>query len=241
MECEKCNGTGRVQNPPDPPHPPTYKRCSCMLKQDILKNVERGMKGLSKFPKVENSPLMEVVDKNVVVTAGREFLPHLRHVAVRMPPSWNFKITSDAELVTAWLGSIALKGRDILDADAYMVSTKYVTITDLVTPPDLLIIKMGVKTARNQAASEVLAEAINLRTHPTINRPTWIWEEPHHPLNSGHMFWSDQLGFRLAEEFSRVKDLADPGGVKKPGAVKKFGIKGSPIKKSRKTLRGGRE
>lgn len=238
MECEKCGGTGRIENPPDPPHPPTYKRCSCVLKQDIIKNVERGMPGLVDQPVLPKpSPLWGKEAGNVLVSAGREFLPHLRYVAVRMPPTWVFKVTSDAELVTAWLGNIGIQGKDILDPDAYTVSTKYITITDLVSPPDLLIIKMGVKVARNQAASEVLAEAVNLRL--SDSRPTWIWDEPNRPLGSGHMFWSDQLGWSLAENFDRISSLEGPQSPKPTkGAVTKFSMGSSP-KKVRKSLRGG--
>jgi hypothetical protein len=244
MTCEKCNGTGRVENPPDPPHPPTFKRCSCMLKQDILKNVERGMKGLKDQPVLSKpSPLLGREGDSLLVTAGHSFLSHLRHVAVRQSPTWNFKVTSDAELVTAWLGSIGLKGKDILDPDAYMVSTKYITIVDLVEPPELLVIRMGVKIARNQAASEVLAEAVNTRIHSM--KPTWIWDEPNHPLNPGHMFWSDQLGWSLEENFERISGLEEVNPSKKKGSAVKHislggaGTSGSTPKKRRKSLRGG--
>ena len=200
-DCPQCKGTGMVRRESEPPHPPQYVRCSCVLRRDIIANVERGMAGLSKAPRIKSSPLLGLHDESVWVTGGIGFLAHLRHVAVRQPATWMLRVTSDAELVTAWLASVALKGQDILDPDAYMVSTKHLTVTDLVLPPDLLVIRMGVKVARNEAASEVLAEALNERFH--AGKPTWVWDEPHHPLNPGHLFWSDTVG-RILKGFKQV-------------------------------------
>ena len=200
--CKSCGGTGMVDAESSPPHPPTFRRCDCALRKDILQNVERGLVGLSKADSISSTPLLDLEDSNLWVTSsGGSFLPHLRHLAIRKPVTWNFKVVSDAELVTAWLSTVALQGKDILDADAYMVSTKYLTIPDLVVPPDLLVIRMGVKIARNSASSEVLAEALSTRMHET--KPTWIWDEPDRPLNSGHLFWSDAVG-RIIKPWSRL-------------------------------------
>ncbi len=238
MTCEICGGSGFTENPPEPPHPPTLNRCSCMLKRDIIRNLENGLRGLSSVPSSRSSNLRGLEKKDLLITSGQEFLSHLKHVVANMPTTWAFKVASDAELVTAWLGSIGLQGKDILDPDAYMVSTQYVTIPDLVVPPDLLIIRMGVKVARNQAASEVLAEAVNTRFHE--HRPTWIWEEPSYPLNPGHMFWSDKLGWTLSQHFERVSGLRIPDPITgtKPSSVKI--LQPSSGNSSKKSLRGGK-
>ncbi len=239
--CKKCSGSGMVPAPPDPPHPPRHTRCSCVLRRDVLANVERGMTGLTKAPVVKQSPLLDKHDSNLWITAGSSFLAHLRHVAVRQPATWFLRVTSDAELVTAWLASVALKGGDIIDPDAYMVSTKHLTITDLVTPPDLLVIRMGVKVARNQAASEVLAEALNERR--SRNQPTWVWDEPSHPLNAGHLFWSDAVR-RVLSVFDRTELKDVPSGKARSKTKANTSV---PKKRSnnalggRKTLRGGGE
>ena len=185
------------------------------------------MSGLSTVEAIPSSPLMGCEDKNLWVTAGGDFLPHLRHLAVRKPVTWNFRVVSDAELVTAWLSSVALKGKDILDADAYMVSTKFLTIPDLVVPPDLLVIRMGVKVARNSASSEVLAEALSTRLHEM--KPTWVWDEPDRPLNTGHLFWSEAVG-RLLRSWDRM-GVAQGSTPTSPRSSSQRG--------KRKTLRGG--
>lgn len=248
-DCPKCHGTGMIKQASEPPHPPQYERCVCALRKDILANVERGLVGLSKAPAIKSSPLIGLDTENVWVTAGSTFLSHLRHVAVRRPPSWFFRVTSDAEMVTAWLASVALKGQDILDPDAYVVSTKHLTITDLVTPPDLLVVRMGVKVARNEAACEVFAEALSERGH--LGKPTWVWDEPHHPLNPGHLFWSGEArrilaGYTRIEDLGKAKllgkhskgaapsqDTGPPAGTSGPA-----GMSGFATKTSRKSWRG---
>jgi hypothetical protein len=133
------------------------------------------------------------------VTAPRGvFQAHLRHVAIRKPPSWGFQVVTDAQLMTAWLATAALRGAEIFDADAVKISLTHATLVDLVEPPTLLIVRLGVKAARNEAMPEVLLEALTHRDH--INEPTWLWDEPHHPLDGGtHLSYSDQVAAFLAE------------------------------------------
>ncbi len=208
--CEACGGTGAVPVEYSPPHPPSFKRCECVLRLDILSNVEKGLVGLSSAPVIPETPLLGKESQNILITAGEEFLAHLRHVAIRKPITWGFRVNSDAEMVTSWLATIAVSGQEIFDADAYTVSTRYMTLPDMVVPPDLLVIRMGVKVARNAAACEVLMEALQLRMHE--GKPTWIWEEPHNPLGPGHLFWSDSLG-RILPKWERVSKLEAPSKI----------------------------
>jgi hypothetical protein len=254
-DCPRCGGTGSIPAPPRPPHPPTFHRCVCVLQSDILANVDRGMKGLAHAAIVPESPLLGLIDRDVILQgAGDVVRAHLRHVAVRQPPVWMFKVVSDADLVTAWLSSTVIKGIEIFDADAFAVSTQYLSIPDLVVPPDLLIIRMGVKVARNSAAPEVLAEALRTRQHQ--DRPTWFWDDHLHPIGHGHLFWSDAVGEALAG-FARVNLTAEGNKVsRKPSPGTAMGNnanhpapprKGVSMRRglgtggSRKTLRGSKK
>lgn len=194
--CPKCHGEGVVpyseDDMPTPlkgNHPPSYRRCTCVLHKDIIKNVERGMKGLSKAPKVEKSPLFDYSDKDLWITAPKGwFKAHLRHVAVRQPPSWYFKVASDADLMSAWLASASAKGAEILDLDVSQSTLTHISLEDLVLPPKLLILRTGVKHARNVAAPEVFLEALHLREAEDL--PTWVWDTPMMRLADGHIDWS---------------------------------------------------
>lgn len=196
-DCPLCEGVGFLRACDPDGHPPKFKRCECVLREDLLANAERVMPGLSLAPPVARSTLADLWKSNVMIHAPeRWFRTHLRHVAIRRPPIWSGRVISDADLITSWLASVALKGGTILDPDSYGVSTQFLTLADLVIPPDLLIIRMGVKVARNVAAPEVLCEAIMLRVHD--DKPTWIWALPDLPLGPGHLFWSDDVGRALS-------------------------------------------
>jgi hypothetical protein len=182
--------------------------CSCAIKKEILANAERGMRGLSQQPKVASSPLLGRENQNLWITASQEwFLPHLRHVAIRQPPNWNFAVTTDAGMMTAWLATAALQGTNILDPDvreeAASMSLTRLTLVDLVGPPGLLVIRLGVKIARNVAMPEVFLEAITIRSH--LGLPTWVWDQPDNPLREGHMCWS-AYGVSVIEDWAKIEE-----------------------------------
>lgn len=165
------------------------------------------MNGLSKAAKVKTTPLLKLVEENVWVTAHEGwFKAHLRHVAVRSPPSWGFSVVTDAELMTAWLATVALKGAEIIDTDTRqhveMRSLRYLTLTDIAVPPALLIIRLGVKTARNEAMPEVLDETIRMRLHE--HQPTWIWDQPDAPLTGDTHRCNAPYIFDIVDGWKRV-------------------------------------
>lgn len=219
-DCPKCHGDGFLRGDTGGPHPPSYDMCSCVLLRELRTNMERAMPGLSHSPVVESSPLLDRERDNLFITANDEwFRAHLRHVVVRNPPTWFARVCSDADLVTAWLATVSLQGNQILDPDANAVSLTHATIADLVTPPDLLIVRMGIKAARNAACSEVLVEAINLRDH--AGKPTWVWDTPTQRLVPGHLFHSEAVDGvlrrweRVTESTgSRARSAPKPTGVK---------------------------
>lgn len=196
-DCEVCRGRGIIPvkfddaptQPTEGVRPPQYDRCLCVLQQDIARNVERGMRKLMKAPVIPKSKFSKFLERDLWVTANKvTFMANLRHVAVRSPPTWYFKVVSDADLMTSWLASVALKGKDILDPDAAKVSLEHVTLVDLVMPPHLLIVRLGIKQARNVASPEVFLEALRHREHAGL--PTWVWDTPEETLDRGHICWS---------------------------------------------------
>ena len=197
-KCPDCHGKGVL---PDGigdselergKHPPRFRRCQCVLQKDIAANVERGMRKLMEAPRIKSSPLLGRIQEDLWITASKPwFMANLRHVAIRQPPTWYFKVITDADLMTAWLASAALKGKEILDPDASKVSLTHITLVDLVMPPELLIIRMGVKQARNVASPEVFLEALRHREHAGL--PTWVWDTPTEMLATGHICWSPMV------------------------------------------------
>jgi hypothetical protein len=104
---------------------------------------------------------------------------------------WLFQVVSDAELMDAWLGGIQAK--DIYDPDLQRLRGSVETYTGsnlakVVEPPELLIIRTGVKIARNEAMPEVLHETLMRRSQH--GNPTWIFDQPVAPLQAGHRSYS---------------------------------------------------
>jgi hypothetical protein len=196
--CQKCYGSGALETEKTHLGIPIVKPCTCLLAKDLIRNLNRGWAGLSTAPKIESSPLSGHVGDFLYLTASDEALrAHLRHVALRMGPWWGFKVVSDSDLMVAWLSTASLAGKEILDPDAATVSSEKATLVDLTEPPELLIVRLGVKAARNSAMSEVFLEAILHRIH--IRKPMWVVDQPTRKLDALHMCFSDEVVRALSE------------------------------------------
>lgn len=222
-KCEKCRGRGVVPLPVGDRPPRAMGEfttpCTCTLVRYTLKNIERGWKGLSQAePLPEASPLRGEEAHNLFVTAPVvRFKEHLKHVAARMGPNWNFKVVSDAELMDAWLSPDMpdIKDMDVDQMRRTKVSGQYAMLVDLVEPPELLIIMLGVKAARNSAMPEVMLEALNQRIH--TDKPTWVVDQPSYRLNRDHISYSEHVAgvltgwthIRIAEEVPAAHPMAN--------------------------------
>lgn len=200
--CDKCFGTGYLDAGTDARGIPLTKPCPCQIARDTVRNVNRAWQGLISAPRIDHSPLTEHTGGNVYVTATDATLrAHLRHVGLRGGPYWGLKVVTDSDLMTAWLSPIGLVGKEILDPDAATVSTEKATLVDLVDPPELLVIRLGVKSARNSAMPEVLLEALYHRTH--VGKPTWVVDQPSRRFDPSHLAFSDD-GLHHLQQWSRV-------------------------------------
>lgn len=208
--CPKCGGRGIVNVPNSPIM--KVRPCECTIIQELLANLERGWKGLRYAQNLSSpSPLLDIAksEEDCWITAENDVLrSHMKHVALRMPPHWHFSVQSDADLLSAWLASVPLSGMRVLDPEIAMrlsehapVSMNKLTLVDLVQPPDLLVVVLGVKAARNSALTEVLHETITLRVHQGL--PIWIVDQPSKPFGESHRAWS--MGTRSEmHDFSRI-------------------------------------
>ena len=208
--CDKCYGTGYLDAGTDARGIPLTKPCPCQIARDILRNVNRAWAGLTAAPRLARSPLSSHTSGNVYVTATDATLrAHLRHVGLRGGPYWFFKVVTDSDLMTAWLSPAALVGKEILDPDAATVSTEKATLVDLVDPPELLVVRLGVKSARNSAMPEVLLEALYHRAH--VGKPTWVVDQPTRRFDPSHLAFSED-GLHHVQQWERVMlDDLQPG------------------------------
>lgn len=190
--CPKCQGSGALELERTHYGVPITSPCSCLLVKDIVRNLNRGWAGLSSASKLDSSPLLEHTWDDLYITCTDEVLrSHLRHVGIRMGWTWGFKVVTDVDLMTAWLSPASLLGKEILDPEAASVSAEKATLVDLIDPPDLLIVRVGVKAARNGATSEVFLETLLYRNH--VKKPIWVVDQPTKRLDAGHMCFSTEV------------------------------------------------
>jgi len=161
-------------------------------------NLERGWVGLSRAKRIARSPLLGFEGKNLWITGtGGTFKEHLRHVALRQGFSWMFRVVTDIDMMDAWLSKNVEK---IKDTDIALRRKKrhgsdldvYISLTELIEPPELLILCLGVKVTRNVATPEALLEALQHRGH--LGKPTWLVDQPIYRLQAGHLAYDDRVG-----------------------------------------------
>lgn len=218
-ECEICYGRGFVSLDGR-----TGNRCRCVLKRDVIANVRRIWPGydLMKAAVLKKpSRLREFTERNVWITANLDtFKAHLRHVAIRQGPYWFARVRSDTDMMTGWFASAKAKSIEIFDADVSESVAKDMDIQDLSEPPDLLIMRLGVKRARNVATPEVLMEILAIREH--LDKPTWVVDQPTYCIEDDvHRCNSPEVLGLLQESYARMsisslsgtKDYEMPEGV----------------------------
>lgn len=190
--CTICGGRGVVNARKNNKGMTITKPCKCVVIRDLLLNIKKRWPALLKAKKVKQSPLKDKTHMDLHITAKDDvFKAQMRHVALRKGPDWNFCVATDKDLVNAWLAVAKAEGRQILDRDVASSTIKYMTLEDLVDPPDLLVIILGVKSAQNRQMSAVLLEAIQSRSYQ--GKATWVVDTPTQPLAPGHMCYSREL------------------------------------------------
>ena len=199
--CKRCFGRGVVALPPEPHHVGDLTQiCLCVMSREVRRNVDRGWPGLMATTSSPNeSPLKPFIKKNLWVTASlHAFRPQFKQMAVRMGPYWNFLVRNDADLMSAWLSDL----KDVHDGDVSQMRLqelpdRNVDLELLVIPPGLLVIVLGVKSARNSAMPEVLLETLRFRQYR--QKPTWILDQPSSPFTDGHISWSSSCADLISE------------------------------------------
>jgi len=189
-------------------------------------NARRGWGALVDAEPVKWSPLQKETHRCVWATATNQALKgHLKRVVLSMPPSWFFRVVTDAQLMDAWLAK-NLDEDEIIDVDVRELRRAkrqaFSSLSSLTDPPALLIIRLGIKAARNSAMSEVLLETINTRDH--ANQPTWLVDHPDHRLAPGHLAYDD-LVKDVIQDWPKI-DLLPEGStvIKKRPDPKMIGV-----------------
>lgn len=176
--------------------------CDCTLSALRLVNMERVWPSLGsskEFPGLrDDPPLRHFVQKNLWITAPVPvFRAHLKALAFTKPTLWDCRVYPDAELITSWLGTAKAEGLKIYDLDAERSTLEAIDLRDLVEPPELVILLLGVKQLPNKEAPNALLEALGFRQH--AGKPTWLVDQPDHRIDHvHHRFYSETLEMWLS-------------------------------------------
>lgn len=234
--CNMCFGAGIVYVTTE--GPPVVQRCKCVRKKDIALRVEEGWKGLLKASNLEEpSPLLSRVADNMWVRASISmFRQHMKYVSIRhlvRNSKWFFVVETDADLMQAWLATAVADKAKIFDPDVKTDrhSLRHLALEDLVMPPDLLVIHLGVKRAANKEMSGVLFESLSMRYNR--DKPTWIFDQPHSPFQEGHLAWSYPLQDHIEEVWEY--EYLDLGGAYSSGGMSGTGSEPFSIEETYQT------
>jgi hypothetical protein len=191
-KCEKCGGLGYTQKDDGHMGMPQAIQCDCVVDKALDEQAERAWKHLSVAPIRKRTPLNKKIHTNLVITATTDQLRlHLRSsLGNNRNPNTFVKVIGDHTLMSSWLGSMMIQGKDIIDPD-FQRDLKVYSLDDLAEAPYLMVIRLGTKVARNAAMSEVVVETIEIREH--LKKPTWLIIDPDKPLEEGHIAWSQLL------------------------------------------------
>lgn len=202
--CTVCGGAGFVYPASlfTRPGEKGGRFCDCAMDSMRLVNMNRVWPSLStaqEFPKLrDDAPLRHFVGRDLWLTATIPvFRAHLKAVAYTRPVLWDCRVYPDAELITSWLGTAKAEGIRIYDLDAEKSTLEAIDLRDLVEPPDLVILLLGVKQLPNKEAPNALLEAIQYRRH--AGKPLWLVDQPDHRIDHvHHRFYSETLEMWLA-------------------------------------------
>jgi hypothetical protein len=218
-DCPHCGGTGFIMG--ESMLEGGYD-CECMLDALRRENMEKIWRSLSEAKEVpalrEKPPLLRLTSRSLWITSPLELLRrHLKAVCYHKDTMWDAKVRTDAMILDSWFGTLKAQGAKIYDIEIEKSILEAIDIRDLVEPPELCIIVLGIKKLPNKEAPNSLLEAIGYRRH--VNKPTWIVDQPDHPIDQmHHKFYSETLDHWLRNKTAWPHIHLTPNGARVDGA-----------------------
>jgi hypothetical protein len=214
-KCEYCDGSGFKTYTVDSGNG-TYhtemSACICTYTKMLVSHIIRAYSGTKNVPmnyRVDSSPLSTLstsawITLNTSRALYKFFAGHILCAGLDRGLDWNFKVVTDAELMSAWLANAYKEGQKIYDNDSKHDFTdigsetlKYVSLEDLVRPSEYLIVLSGVKRAPNKAMGAVFAETLQIRE--ADNKKTWFVDSTYTPYDSFSLAWDPVAAGTLAD------------------------------------------
>lgn len=156
------------------------------------------------FAKTTGSPPeQDRTQENVFIRTGwLEFLPHLKFALFVKGLDFRFKIITDEKIRTVFVGNESYVARPRAEREDHET---YNSLSDLVSDPHLLVLRLGFLGHKNIAASGALKEALMLRE--ISRKPTWLIEDPENTFGPGCFSYSDEVWSYITARFKVNLDL----------------------------------
>lgn len=194
--CSRCRGVGDVQIEG------VWVHCVCVARlskvqrvracwpPDVLRAAGRN--------EVRQSALDGRLGENLRIRAERSVLvSHLARAVVAAGRIELVRIASDADLVDAWLANVGGIRDDEAAGHRGEQEARYRNVSDLVAPPKLLVLYVGVRAARLADLPDLILEAIQVRQQRGL--ATWVVDTVDRPMGEGRCpAWREDLAAQLA-------------------------------------------
>lgn len=212
--CPRCAGRGSIESDASGPYIITAP-CPCArlvrLQAQIAACWPPGL------PAETPAPRSVLVGKHGRELRIRADLPilrrHLARALVEAGSIFPCRIVSDLDLASTWLANAGrVEDEEVADRLAERsVEDHHTRIVDLVAPPQLLILLVGIKAAQLKDLPDLVLEAVRCRQQR--GRATWIVDSATAPLRRGGCpAWSPQLEAELAAwPTVRLEAASSPG------------------------------
>lgn len=118
-------------------------------------------------------------------------------------PEFTFRLVDDQRLVTVYVGNEAYKNKASGDRDDGESNN---SLNDLVSSPDLLLIRLGVLSNHNKAAANTVLQALTIRS--AVGKPVWLIEGDR-AFGDGHRSYNYELGEYINSRYEVIDLRSD--------------------------------
>lgn len=198
-ECEKCGGREVIDVDGK------LHECICSFLKRISASMPPYIRKADILPEHLEHPIMKAVGMSVYVVAAWADMKAIIKAVMIKNPSKFVRISSDAEIRDVFVGSKSKAAKSAgFEGDVYN------NLSDLMDPPDLMVIRLNEISYKNKAAAGALEEALSYRLDR--EKPTWVLSNLDKRFVSGSFAYSESVAELLATGYKRtsVKQIAKP-------------------------------
>lgn len=165
--------------------------CRCVRERDVVAQLDRTWRGLSKAAPVARSPLASYLGKDLWVRcSGQHLRVHLARVLRDHPGVLrNARVVTDADLLNA---EFSWK-RKAEDDD----SSASIRPVDLYGGRKIVVLILGIEEKRDHVTPGLVLTCLRDRGNSSL--PTWIVDTTDQPIQPGHLSYSSGLERELSQ------------------------------------------